>query len=106
MPAEEVRAYLALLKRDDGGRAFLRIMRGFERTPDKSRLYRETLRAVPKRQIVWGKDDPALKLAVHGEQAREAAGLDEIHAIAGKHFVQEDEPAEIADRVAALARSQ
>jgi hypothetical protein len=27
------RAYVDLLKREDGGRAFLKIMRGFERTP-------------------------------------------------------------------------
>jgi len=102
-PREEVYAYVDLLKREDRGRAFLRIMRGFERTPEKSRLYRDTLRAVPRKQIIWGRDDPALKLDVHGEQVREAAGLDEIHAIAGKHFVPEDQPEEIAQRVAALA---
>lgn len=105
VPREDVYAYVDLLKRVDRGRAFLRIMRGFERTPEKSTLYRETLRAVPARQIVWGRDDPALKLSVHGEQAREAAGLDEIHQLPGKHFVQEDQPAAIAERVAALARA-
>ena len=31
VPAEELRAYVPLLKSDDGGAAFLRIMRGFER---------------------------------------------------------------------------
>jgi pimeloyl-ACP methyl ester carboxylesterase len=104
-PRDEVYAYVDLLKRIDGGRAFLRIMRGFERTAEKSRLYRETLRAVPARQIVWGRDDPALKLSVHGEQAREAAGLDEIVALPGKHFVPEDQPVAIAERVASLAGS-
>lgn len=104
-PRDEVYAYVELLKRGDSGRAFLRIMRGFERTAEKTRLYRDTLRAVPRRQIVWGRDDPALKLAVHGEQAREAAGVEEIQALAGKHFVQEDEPATIAERVALLAHS-
>ena len=38
-PRAEVDAYVDLLKRGDGGRAFLRIMRGFERTPEKARLY-------------------------------------------------------------------
>jgi len=104
-PRDEVYAYVDLLKRGDRGRAFLKIMRGFERTPEKSRLYRETLRAIPLRQIVWGRDDPALKLSVHGEQVREAAGLDEIVALPGKHFVQEDQPAAIAEHVAALALS-
>ena len=102
---EDVYAYVDLLKRGDRGRAFLRIMRGFERTEAKSRLYRDTLRAIPRRQIVWGRDDPALKLSVEGERAREAAELDTIHELPGKHFVQEDQPAAIADLVAALARS-
>ena len=35
----ELDAYVDLLKREDGGRAFLRIMRGFERTAEKQRLY-------------------------------------------------------------------
>ena len=103
-PREDAYAYVELLKRGDRGRAFLRIMRGFERTPEKSRLYRETLRAIPRRQIVWGRDDPALKLAVEGERVRRAADVEEIHELPGKHFIQEDEPAAIAERVAALAR--
>ena len=102
-PREEVYAYVDLLKRVDRGRAFLRIMRGFERTAEKSRLYADTLRAIPRKQVVWGRDDPALKLAVHGERAREVAGLAEIHSVRGKHFLQEDAPVEIAERVAALA---
>lgn len=32
VPAPELRAYVPLLKSGDGGSAFLRIMRGFERT--------------------------------------------------------------------------
>jgi haloalkane dehalogenase len=39
-PKEEVYAYVDLLKREDGGKAFLKIMRGFERTPEKQRLTR------------------------------------------------------------------
>lgn len=105
VPREEVYAYVDLLKRVDRGRAFLRIMRGFERTPEKSDLYREALRGVTRRQIVWGRDDPALKLAVHGEQAREAAALETIHELPGKHFVQEEQPVPVAERVADLARS-
>lgn len=103
-PREEVYAHVELLKRGDRGRAFLRIMRAFERTADKSRLYRETLRSIPARQVLWGRDDPALKLAVDGERARVAAGVDEIHLLPGKHFVPEDHAAAIAERVAALAR--
>ncbi len=79
-------------------------MRGFERTPEKAALYRGTLRDVPYPvQIVWGAQDPALKLAVHGEQARRAAGLEEIHTVPAKHFLQEDQAPAVAERVAALA---
>jgi pimeloyl-ACP methyl ester carboxylesterase len=100
---DELDAYLDLLRRDDGGRAFLRIMRGFERTRAKRDLYVGTLRDAPYPvQIVWGADDPALKLAVHGEQARRAAGLGEIHTVAAKHFLQEDQAPALAERVAAL----
>jgi hypothetical protein len=44
-----------------------------------------------------------LKLAVHGEQARNAAGLDEIHTVPAKHFFQKEQAPAIAGRVAALA---
>ena len=92
VPKEEIDAYVDLLKREDGGRHFLRVMRGFERTAEKQALYHGVLRDVPYPvQIVWGAQDPALKLAVHGEAARRAAGLDEIHTVPAKHFLQEDQ---------------
>jgi haloalkane dehalogenase len=103
-PKEEIYAYVDLLKREDGGRAFLRIMRSFERTRAKRDLYVGTLRDVPYPvQIVWGAEDPALTMD-HAEQARRAAGLDEIHELPAKHFLQEDQAPAIADRVAAIAR--
>jgi pimeloyl-ACP methyl ester carboxylesterase len=103
-PNEEIDAYVDLLKREDRGRAFLRIMRGFERTPEKRALYEGVLRDVPYSvQIVWGAEDPTLKLSVHGEQAREAAGLDAIHTVPAKHFLQEDQAPAVAERVAELA---
>jgi pimeloyl-ACP methyl ester carboxylesterase len=102
--SSELDAYLDLLRQGDGGRAFLRIMRGFERTAEKQRLYEAVLRDGPYAvQIVWGSNDPALKLAVHGEQARVAAGLDEIHTVPAKHFLQEDQAPAVAEYVARLA---
>jgi haloalkane dehalogenase len=104
MTKEEVYAYVDLLKRKDRGKAFLRIMRGFERTREKRDLYVSTLRDVPYPvQIVWGAEDPALKLSEQGEATRRAAGLDEIHTVPAKHFLQEDQAPAIAERVAALA---
>jgi haloalkane dehalogenase len=100
----ETDAYVDLLKREDGGKAFLRIMRGFERTREKRDLYVGALRDVPYPvQIVWGADDPALTLRRHAEEARRAAGLDEIHAVPAKHFLQEDQAPAVAARVAAIA---
>jgi haloalkane dehalogenase len=103
-PKAAAYAYVDLLKREDGGRAFLRIMRGFERTASKQRLYESVLRDVPYPvQVVWGELDPALTLEVHGEQARLAAGLDEVHRLPAKHFLQEDQAPAVAGHIAALA---
>ncbi len=104
VPKQEVYAYVDLLKREDGGRAFLKIMRGFERTAAKQALYESALRDVPYPvQVVWGAKDPALPLAEHGEAARRIAGLDTIHAVPAKHFLQEDQAPAVAEHVAALA---
>lgn len=103
---DELDAYVDLLKRGDRGRAFLRIMRGFERTREKRDLYLGVLRdAEYPVQVVWGAGDPALKLAVHGEQVRRAAGVEEVQTVPAKHFLQEDQAPAVAARVAGLAAS-
>ena len=55
----EIDAYLDLLRRDDNGRAFLKIMRGFELTREKADLYVGVLRSTryPVR-IVGGRPTP------------------------------------------------
>lgn len=55
-------------------------------------------------QVIWGTRDPALKVDVHGEAARRAAGVDRIHRQPGKHFLQEDQAPAIADLVAGITR--
>jgi haloalkane dehalogenase len=101
----ELGAYLELMRGDDRGRSFLKIMRSTERTPEKEALYRSTVRDVPYPvQVIWAAEDPALKLGTYGERARAAAGLKELQTIPGKHFPQEDQAPAIADRVAAIAR--
>jgi haloalkane dehalogenase len=102
----ELDAYVDLLRRGDGGTAFLRIMRSFERTREKSELYASALREVPYPvQVVWGDRDPALKLAVQGEQARRIAGLAAIERVHAKHFPQEDQAPAIAEHISRLAAS-
>ena len=102
----ELGSWVDLLKRGDRGRAFLKIMRGFERTRDKRQLYAGTLRDVPYPvQAVWGEKDPALRIDRHGEDVKRIAGLDTIHRLPAKHFLQEDQAPAIAEHIANLAAS-
>jgi pimeloyl-ACP methyl ester carboxylesterase len=102
----ELRAYGALLLRGDGGRAFLKIMRGFERTQEFEDGIVAALRGrgFPA-QVIWGAQDPALKMDRYAPGICRVLGLENWHQARGKHFLQEDSPTEIADRVAALVAS-
>ena len=100
----ELDAYLRLLKGVDGGRSFLRVMRSAETTPEKQLLYRRAVGGTRRPvQVVWAVDDPALKLSSYGEKAREAAGLEDIQRLPGKHFFQEDQASGLATRIADFA---
>jgi len=100
----EIDAHRELLKGPDQGRAFLQVMRRTERTREKQDLYRRAVRGPYPVQIVWAEDDPALELAVYGERARAAAGLDSIHTVPAKHFLQEDQAPAIAERIAEIVQ--
>jgi pimeloyl-ACP methyl ester carboxylesterase len=103
-PPPEIYAYYRLLKRGDGGRAFLRIMRGFELSAEKERFYLDGLAALgcPK-QVVWGERDPAL-----GEERRravqDALGVAQPTLLPAKHFLQEDQAPAVCAAIAELAR--
>jgi haloalkane dehalogenase len=106
VPRPEAYAYYELLKRGDGGRAFLRIMRGFELTDERQGLLWDGLspdrREFPA-QIVWGADDPVLgsdRLAA----AQRVLGIDDPILLPAKHFLQEDQAPAVAGAVAALAK--
>jgi haloalkane dehalogenase len=103
VPAAEVDVHHALLRRVDGGRAFLRIMRGFELTEEKERFYFEGLSvgAYPT-QVVWGSGDRMLG----GDRRRaaiQALGVEEAKLLPAKHFLQEDQPVAVAEAIALLA---
>lgn len=104
VPKEQVHAYVELLKRGDGGRAFLKVMRGFERTAAKQELYVRTLgdHRYPV-QAVWGVDDPALRMSVQGEQAKRIVGAENFHPVPSRHFIPEDQSPAIAEHVARIA---
>jgi haloalkane dehalogenase len=98
----EIYAHQALLRRGDGGRAFLRIMRGFELTEQKRRLLWDGLagRTFPAR-IVWGEHDPVLNL----EQlriAQKVLRVDDPVLLPAKHFLQEDHPEAVGQAIADL----
>lgn len=97
-------AHLDLLRRGDGGRAFLQIMRGFERTPEKRELYARALGGPYPVQVVWGAEDPFLRVGEHGEHARKAAGLPRIHTVPARHFLQEDQAPAVAAHIRDIAR--
>jgi pimeloyl-ACP methyl ester carboxylesterase len=92
------------VKGPDNGRAFLWIMRSTERTAAKQARYRAVRNVPYPVQAVWGADDPAMTLAVYGEQACVAAGLPRVHTVPGKHFPQEDQAPAIARQIAELAQ--
>jgi pimeloyl-ACP methyl ester carboxylesterase len=99
MTKEEIEAYFRLLKRNDRGKAFLAVMKGFELTPEKTALYHAALHAVPYPvRILWGADDTALTLKNHGERARRACGV-KLETVPGKHFFPEEQAAAIAARL-------
>jgi haloalkane dehalogenase len=106
MTLAEIYAYHELLLRVDGGRAFLRIMRGFELTEQNQRFLWQGLANRPySTRIIWGEQDPALGLD-QMRIAQRVLGVDDPVLLPAKHFLQEDQaPAlafEIADHAAPL----
>jgi pimeloyl-ACP methyl ester carboxylesterase len=107
LPKEEVHAYVDLLKREDGGDAFLKIMRNFEDSEEFKRLCYQAVENVPYPvQAIWGADDPALDYDRFGSEIKQAANLTTIHKLDSKHFLPEERPEEIAELIVQLANSR
>ena len=102
VPPEELLVHLRLLRREDGGRAFLKMMRCFETTAQKQARYLAVFDHDRPVQVVWGARDPALPPEAMGAIARELVGEDRYVEVGGKHFLQETHAAEIAEHVQAL----
>lgn len=103
VPAAEIDAHHALLMREDRGRAFLKIMRGFELTKAKERFFFEGLADRPyPAQVVWGERDRMLGERRRREVQR-ALGVEHATLLPAKHFLQEDQAPVVAAAVASLA---
>lgn len=107
IPAEEVKAYVDLLKREDNGTAFLKIMRNFSDSEEfRERCYAAVQHVPYPVQAVWGAQDPALKLERYGTEIKKVAGLDHITELQSRHFLQEEVWMAIADKVDAIAKAE
>ena len=102
VPRAEVDAHHALLKHEDRGAAFLKIMRGFELTEEKERFFLEGLAERPyPTQVVWGRDDRMLGRE-RMEAVQRALGVEQPTLLPAKHFLQEDRAPQVAEAVGSL----
>jgi pimeloyl-ACP methyl ester carboxylesterase len=79
-------------------------MRSFERTQPFEQGILDALanRQFPA-QVIWGKDDPALKERDYAPELCQVLGLQNWQSVPGKHFVQEDSSEAIAAAVQQLS---
>ena len=104
VPEAERNAYIDLLKREDGGSAFLKIMRNFEQTEEFSRLCYSAVHDAPYPiQLIWGKNDRFLDPETYAAQFQAAAPDAPLYLVESKHFLQEEFPDFIVDKVVELA---
>jgi pimeloyl-ACP methyl ester carboxylesterase len=103
VPRHESLAYTDLLKRQDGGQAFVKIVRGFELTEEKQRFLWEGLaeRPYPAR-VVWGERDPVLGLD-RMRTVMDVLRVDAPILLPAKHYPQEDQALAVGDAIADLA---
>lgn len=99
----EVDAYRDLVMRVDRGAAYLKIMRNLRRGARDYRTVVDSRSTPYPVQVIWGARDPVLPFRRYGWRARVATGVPSIHAVPGKHFLQEDHAPELAELIAAFA---
>lgn len=103
---EEMAAYIHLLKREDGGKAFLKIMRSFEQTKEFTEAcYRAWKNPAYPVQLIWGDKDPFLTWEEKGREFEEARPGVPVTKVESKHFLQEEAYETIAAKVKELAQN-
>lgn len=103
---EEIYAYIDLLKREDGGKAFLKVMRNFEKSEAYAAQCRRAVQNVPYPvQCIWGMKDPGLRFERYGKEVEELASLSQaqLHQLNAMHLLQEEQYEIIAERIALIA---
>ncbi len=107
LSGNEMAAYIYLLKRGDEGKAFLKIMRSFDKTPEFTALCYAAFKneAYPV-QLIWGEGDPFLPYDEYGKQFAEARRGIPIHKVKAKHFLPEEQYEVIAAKIKELISSQ
>ncbi len=102
----ELDAYRLLALGDDGGSGYLRIMNGVHQERESASGYARSMDStlVPYPvQVVWGAEDPVLRLRSFGWKALAASKLPTLEVVPARHFLHEDQAPAIADRVDRLA---
>ncbi|MDT0649578.1 alpha/beta fold hydrolase [Autumnicola edwardsiae] len=106
IPAEEIKAYVDLLKREDNGKAFLKIMRNFPDSPEFRKTCLQAVQNVPYPiQAIWGEEDPGLTYERYGKEIAKMADLKEMTLLPSKHFLQEEVWEQIATKIDELAKT-
>ncbi len=102
---EEMGAYMHLLKREDDGKAFLKIMRSFEETKEFTEsCYRAWQNEAYPVQLVWGEKDPFLTWEEKGVEFENARPGVLVTKVESKHFLQEEAYETIAAKVEYLRK--
>ena len=103
---EETAAYIHLLKREDNGKAFLKIMRSFEPSKEFTEsCYSSWKNPAYPVQLIWGEKDPFLTYEEHGQPFEEARPGIPVTKVEAKHFLQEEQYNVIAEKVKELVSS-
>jgi pimeloyl-ACP methyl ester carboxylesterase len=101
----EMAAYIHLLKRDDEGKAFLKIMRSFEKTKAFTEVCCSAWKnlAYPV-QLIWGDKDPFLPFAENGKEFVDARPDITVTKVESKHFLQEEQYEMIAEKLQEISK--
>jgi pimeloyl-ACP methyl ester carboxylesterase len=102
---EAARSYLWLLRREGGRASFLAIMSGFDMSEGHQRFLEQGLERLDiPMQIVWGRHDRTVPPTQRAYLA-DRLGIDRVHLLDARHFLQEDRPEDCVEHILAFDRT-